>query len=164
MNELINKLKLSSLKTQKFTLQDKIFLAKCVKCYDADSIHVVIELNNQLSRFTCRLLGIDTAEIRSKNPEERKFARESRDYLKSEILDKLVIIKCGEFDKYGRLLVNVYKFNEEINIEPLLQVGGSLLMNQVCINDLLIERKYAYKYLGGTKMKFNEWHDNSEVN
>ena len=157
MNELKEKLLTGNLKTSKFTLENNVYLAKCVKCYDADSIHIVINFGDKLSRFICRLYGIDTAELRSKNPDEKKYARESRDYLKTIILDKLIIVKCGEFDKYGRLLVDVYPFDDNLNIVDLLENGGSDLKQESSINNHLIEKKYAYKYLGGTKVDFKEW-------
>ena len=48
---------------------------------------------------------------------------------------QLVFLKCGEFDKYGRLL-------------------GTIYVNQTdekSVNDLMIENGYAYEYHGGTK-------------
>lgn len=159
MDELKNKLSTGTLKTPQFTLQNNIYLAKCVKCYDADTIHIVIEFEGKLSRFLCRLLGIDTAELRSKDHEEKKYAKEARDYLKSLILDKLVIVKCGDFDKYGRLLVLVYPYNEgDVDqLNQLGQLGGGIVGDKKSYNDLLIDEKWAYKYLGGKKLAFSEW-------
>lgn len=125
-------------KTPIFSLSGLSLEAKCVKCYDADTVHLVFFFNNNFQRFCCRLHGIDCAEIRSKDPEEKKQAREARDFVRSIILDKVVDIECLAFDKYGRLLVKIY-------------------LDEVCLNDLLISKKYAYQYLGGRKKKFSEW-------
>ena len=58
-----------------------------------------------------------------------------RDCLREKILNKIVTIECKDFDKYGRLLVEI--FYEDINI-----------------NNWLIENNYAKKYYGGKK---TEW-------
>ena len=46
----------------------------------------------------------------------------------------MVIIECGDFDKYGRLLVDIRDTE-----------SGEL------ISEWLIKNKYAFKYDGGTK-------------
>lgn len=121
---------------EKFSLNDYKTDAMVVKVYDGDTIHVVFEYNNQLYKWVCRLDGIDTPEIKSKNSKEKEEAVKTRDYLKEKILDKIVKLNCKEFDKYGRLLVDVYH-------------------NNVFINDLLVNEKYAKKYSGGTKEEWN---------
>ncbi len=125
-------------KTHIFTLEGLETPAKCTKCYDADTVHLVIPYSNNYYRWTCRLAEIDSAEIKSQDKAESDFAKKSRDYLKSLILDKIVTVKCGKFDKYGRLLVNIY-------------------LDQLDINKHLLDKGYAYKYLGATKKKFSDW-------
>ena len=131
-----------SLETPLFTLSGLKTEAKCVKCYDADTIHIVIYLNNSLQRFVCRLVGIDSAEIKSKNASEKEAAIKARDYLKEMILDKLINVECGKFDKYGRLLITI-------------------IYNDMNVNEHLVEKKHAYKYDGKTKREFDEWYLNS---
>ena len=65
-----------------------------------------------------------------------------RDFLRELILNKLVVIKCGKFDKYGRLLAYVFQYYES---------GKEM---SISINDTLIEKKFAYPYDGGTKRIF----------
>jgi endonuclease YncB( thermonuclease family) len=174
MDDMKTHLMKQNRKTTKFSLNGKIFLAKCVKCYDADTIHVVFHIFNQFSRFTCRLFGIDTAEIKSKDELEKKYAITARDYLRNLILDKLIIIKCGEFDKYGRLLVTLFLVNDTNELHML---GGSNNDNnndnnddnnastyfnfKESINNQLIMEKFAYNYNGKTKKPFVEWCDTS---
>ena len=105
-------------KTPEFTLSGLVTDAKCTKCYDADTVHLVIPYHGNFYRWTCRLEEIDSAEIKSKNKDESDFAKVSRDYLKSIILDKIISVKCGKFDKYGRLLV--YLTADGININQHL--------------------------------------------
>ena len=126
-------------KTPPYSLDGLVTNAKCTKCYDADTVHLVFHHQNILSRWTGRLIGIDSAEIKSKDGQEHDFAIKSRDYLKNIILDKIVSIKCGKFDKYGRLLVTIS-------------------YNGQNINELLLKEGYAYEYRGATKVAFTDWH------
>ena len=89
------------------------------------------------------MTGYDTPEIRPrKNLENRdeikKKAIESRDFLKSQVMnypEQLVFIKCSCFDKYGRLLGELFKDNE----------------CTISINNLMVEKGYGYVYHGGKK-------------
>jgi len=146
-------------KTQKFNLSNNLFLAKCVKCYDADTIHVVINFHNKLQRFVCRLAEIDTAEVKNSNAEELKVALAGKEFLENLILNKLIIIKCSEFDKYGRLLIYIYSFSNSLNDN--WNIENNELENYVfenSINQKLIENNFGYKYQGKTKKKFEEWY------
>jgi endonuclease YncB( thermonuclease family) len=145
-----------------FNLEGQEFQAKATNIYDADTCRLVFFLNNKLVKYTVRLVGIDTPEIRPKRSVENRdqeiaAAKKARNRLiqlatdqtidldltpgKKEIqkiLDsnkKLITIKCQEFDKYGRLL-------------------GKLYDGDVCFNELLIEEGHAYAYDGGTKKAF----------
>ena len=98
--------------------------------------------NNQLNKWTIRMNGYDTPEMRpSRSLENRdeikKKAIESRDYLKSLIMNEnqLVYIHCGEFDKYGRLLGEIYVNKDD----------------EKSVNQLMVENNYGYVYHGGTK-------------
>jgi endonuclease YncB( thermonuclease family) len=137
-SKLAKQLEIFDDKTPILSLNGITTLAKCTKCYDADTVHLVIPYNNGYYRWTCRLEEIDSAEIKSKNIKEREHAIKARDYLCGLILNKIVEIKCGKFDKYGRLLVYI-------------SIGG------LEINRHLVKEGYAYKYNGGAKIEFNEW-------
>ena len=60
-----------------------------------------------------------------------------RDKLREKILDKIIMVKCLDFDKYGRLLVEIYEIKEHDTKSN--------------ISDWLIDNNYAYVYNGGTK-------------
>ena len=126
--------------TPYFSFDKKEYLCKCVDVYDGDTITVVFKPypNVPIYKYSIRLLGIDTPEIRTKNLDEKKKGIEVRDILREKILGKIITIKCGKFDKYGRLLANI--FDE----------GGQH------INKWLVDNKYAYEYFGGTKRVFSE--------
>lgn len=138
-------------KTKRFSLKDDVKLAKCVDVYDGDTIQVVFSLKDDLFRWTCRLTGIDTPEIRTKNKKEKKFGYTVRQKLREKILNKMLKVKCGNFDKYGRLLVEIYLNNED----------DEHIENMMSINQWLIENKYAFSYDGGKKKNWEEFLNNT---
>ena len=89
----------------------------------------------RLYKWNCRLINVDTPEIRTKNLKEKAYAKEVRNHLRNKILNKIVSVNCKDFDKYGRLLVEILYENENINT-------------------WLIENNYAKKYDGGKKSKW----------
>ena len=151
---------------KEFSLNGKEFYCKIVNVYDADTCRAVFYLNNELVKYTIRLKGIDSPEIRPSSKDKyRKYqieeAKKSRNRLiqlctdcNIELVNKLtkrklqtiidsnkkiVKIKCEEFDKYGRLLGQLFSSNEDI----------------CSLNEQLIKEGYAYAYEGGTKKKFD---------
>ena len=111
--------------------------AKVLKVYDGDTLYVAINFQNSLCKFKCRLSRIDTPELRTTDEVEKKYALESKQYLVNKVENKIVKLKVNNNDKYGRLLVDIF-------------------VDNVNINDLMIKEKYAIKYDGGKKIKFNE--------
>ena len=145
-NEDDNELKNSDLSVPKFNINNQIFLAKCVKCYDGDTIHIVIRYNNVLQRFVCRLAEIDTPEIKSKDINEKNHAYKAKEFLINLIYNKLIYVKCGNFDKYGRLLIYIYLEKKDI------------LKFEKSVNELLVKEKLAYRYnIKKSKIKFIDW-------
>ena len=61
----------------------------------------------------------------------------------------MVVIECGEFDKYGRLLGKIYLKQENDG-----QSGGG---ESVSINDWLVQNKYAFPYDGGKKQDWGKY-------
>lgn len=121
-----------------FSLEGQEHLAKVVDVYDGDTIKCVFPIHNKLYRWNCRLSGVDTPEIRTRCTIEKKHGYKVRDRLRDKILNKMVYIQCNEFDKYGRLLVNI-------------------LYDDCIINDWLIQNDYAFQYDGGTKQSWSDY-------
>ena len=121
--------------TPEFSLKGFNFNAKVLSVYDGDTVKVAFPFNGVMYRWNCRLEGVDTPELRTTNLKEKQFGYEVRDLLRAKILDKVVYVKCGEFDKYGRLLIYISLDGEQIN-------------------QWLIDNEYAFSYDGGTK---KEW-------
>jgi micrococcal nuclease len=122
-------------KIAKFSLNKNAYQAKVTSVYDGDTITVVFKFAGTFYKWNCRLNGIDTPEMKSKNLVEKQQAIKARDFLREQILGKIVEITCQEFDKYGRLLV-------------------IMNYNNTNINDLMITEGFAKSYTGGTK---EEW-------
>lgn len=142
LTEILKKVKNSDV--EEFSLKNKTFMAKVVDIYDGDTCKIVFYLNNQLVKFTCRLNGIDTPELKPlKTKINRDFEIEQAKHCRNKLLemccgknnDKLVFIECGNFDKYGRLLVDIYETKECV----------------YSFNNILIKEGYARSYDGGKK-------------
>ena len=67
-----------------------------------------------------------------------------RDKVKENFLNKIVKIKCYNFDKYGRLLIDVY-----------LPKNIPDKKNTTLLSEWLITNDCAYSYHGGTKSQWN---------
>ncbi len=126
-------------KTTLFSLNERLVKGKCVDVYDGDTIKLVLAIpfdEDKLYKWNCRINRVDTPELRTKNKKEKEYGYEVRNKLREKILNKILDVKCLEFDKYGRLLVELYTEDKE------------------CINDWLIQNNFAFEYHGGTKQKW----------
>ncbi len=132
--------------TDYMTLENNEYTAKIVYIYDGDTMHVVFKEFGTFFRWNCRISGVDTPELRTKNEKEKELGYKVRDILREKFMDKIVKIKCGEFDKYGRLLIDMYMPDEYKNPEKETQM----------LSSWLIENKYAYAYDGGTKKSWDD--------
>ena len=115
-----------------------------------------------------RLSGIDTPEIRPKlNKENRVAEVAAAKYVRNRFLDlitdqeidlktkyskkkikdvlgasrKIVYLKCGKFEKYGRCLIKIFLSEEDL-------VDKTKSVNKILLNEGL-----AYKYYGGKRNK-----------
>ena len=114
-----------------------------IKVYDGDTITIAAYMPyadgaSPLFRFSVRLNGIDTPEIKGKTDDEKIAAKQVKDALSNLILNKRVSIKNIQTEKYGRILADVY-------------------IGELHINQWLITEKYAVKYDGGTKKSPESW-------
>jgi micrococcal nuclease len=117
------------------------FVKQVTNVVDGDTIDVVIDLGFDISFSSrVRLAGIDTPESRTTNKAEKALGLESKKYLADRIkAAKNIVIKTEKMDsseKYGRILGWLYLDGE----------GNS-------INHEMIEKGYAWGYLGDTKVK-----------
>lgn len=132
--------------------------ARVISIYDADTITVIMPLAGTYWKFSLRVLGIDAAEIKSKQTENKLVALKARNrmfelvtgtkwegsenapkaqleaFLKKNVY--VVWVECAAQDKYGRTLASIYT-----------QPGSS-----ASFADLLISEGFAYAYGGATKL------------
>lgn len=91
--------------TPELNLDGHMSWAKVVKVYDGDTVHVALFIHNEIRRIVCRLKGIDTAELRSKDPLERAHSLKAKQYLIQMVYNKIIWIQIYKKDKYGRYLI-----------------------------------------------------------
>lgn len=117
---------------------------KVIKVYDGDTIIIAAKYpsttDNTMYRFSVRLNGIDSPEIKGKTNAEKELARKSRDMLHDLIYNKVVSLENVKTEKYGRLLADVH-------------------FNNTCINTWMLDNGLAIPYDGGTKIRPDEWND-----
>jgi micrococcal nuclease len=129
---------------QLFSLDKQVYPAKIVRVYDGDTCFAVFKLNNQFVKFKVRMEGYDSPEMKpsleNKNREkEKKEAQKAKEELEKYVLNKIVLLHCGKWDKYGRLLGTIFTSVNSTNVN---------------INELMIKNGFGYKYDGGTKKEF----------
>ena len=112
-----------------------------IKVYDGDTITIASKMpyeNSPLFRFSVRLNGIDTPEIKSKNENEKNLAKKARDSLSQLIMNKKVTLQNVQNEKYGRILADVY-------------------LDELHINKWMIDQFLAVAYDGKTKQIPASW-------
>tara|TARA_E500000331_G_C17244447_1_gene708530 strand:+ start:1432 stop:1905 length:474 start_codon:yes stop_codon:yes gene_type:complete len=142
--------------TPDFTLNGLNTICKVLDAYDADTVTVGIELRGfGITKITCRLLGIDTPEMRGGTDHSKHLAicarnrliyivsgvmldndtKYSREYIRGKLDSSRKLMRCmfGNTDKYERHLITLY---DEYGIN---------------VNELLITEGHAKKYEGGKK-------------
>lgn len=112
-----------------------------IKVYDGDTITVVSKLpypESPLYRFQVRLNGIDCPEMKSNIVSEKECALMAKEKTNSLIMNKVVLLKNLQTEKYGRILADVY-------------------LNDLHINNHLLEKRLAVPYNGQTKISPKDW-------
>lgn len=124
--------------TKKFTLVGNSMYVRVVDVYDGDTITVIFRFGNCFYNKKCRIYGIDTPEIRTKNSDEKKAGFEAKEYLKSLVLGKVLWAAFDKEDKYGRLLATLW-FDKD---------------STESIDKIMIRAGHGYSYYGKTKQEF----------
>lgn len=146
--------------TTEFTLNGTFLPGRLVDIIDGDSIVVILPVFNNYYKYHVRINGIDTCEMKSKNDTNKTLALKARcELLKlvtkqdfdinvskpeiKSVLDKQVLVvylDCKDFDKYGRLLANVFiDYNKTVSLA-----------------EYLLDKGLAYVYTGETKLTESE--------
>ena len=128
--------------TDFFSLNGTKCWGRVVDIYDGDTIKVVLPFDQRsFYKFNARLYGIDTPELKSDDEKIKKLGLKAKERLaqligweKEGTTVAVVWVECLEWDKYGRLLINIRE-----------NPGGE------SFGDTLIKEKLAYAYDGGKK-------------
>ena len=113
-----------------------------VSVYDGDTFTLAV-WNQEIQKWTkwsVRVAGIDCPELRTKNTNEKIVALKAKTFVESVILKKRVQLKNVSREKYGRILADIHVENETQTL-----------------NQMLLERRLAVAYDGGTKRVPDDW-------
>jgi endonuclease YncB( thermonuclease family) len=152
------------IKSPFFTLAGTKTIGRLVDVYDGDTVTCIFPIfGDNYFKFNLRLIGIDTDELKNLDAVAKSKAQEARhkilitccenynlnqDCHRDEIQKYLndnetyVWIECFQFDKYGRILANVYQKDKDKNKDISLSLS---------LSDVLLNANLAYKYDGGKK-------------
>lgn len=84
------------------------YKAKITNVVDGDTVDAIVDVGFKVTTTQrLRLLGIDTAELTSKDPVERAKAQEAKLFVIEQLLNKTVLIKTEKSDSFGRYLANI---------------------------------------------------------
>lgn len=64
--------------TEKFNFKNKLFKAKCVKVYDGDTITVVFMIFGEFYKFSVRMDGYDSPEMKPKTKDPKLKSEEKK--------------------------------------------------------------------------------------
>lgn len=142
-------------------LKNENVVVRVISIYDGDTFKVLIKIDNKYYKWSVRMNGIDTCEMRAKNQNNKNLAvkaklrlyelittikvemdKYDKKKLDEELQNKiyLVKLKCNSLDKYGRILADAYNINND----------------KISFSDILINEKLGYKYDGSTKLSEDE--------
>jgi endonuclease YncB( thermonuclease family) len=105
--------------------------------YDGDTFKGLMNYRGVVDQWTFRMNGYDSPEMKPLRSSPNRDAEKAkaiiaRDFLGNMIMDKPVYAKILNFDKYGRLLVELYN-------------------GKIHVNKCMIENGHGYPYAGGKK-------------
>lgn len=151
--------------TSEFTLDGSFLPGRLVDIIDGDSLVIILPVFNSYYKYHVRINGIDTCEMKSKNQDNKTLALQARLELLclitqgtnqeqeydinitrtdiKRILNEsvfLIYLECKDFDKYGRLLADVYTNKTKT----------------IMLSQHLLDKHLAYVYTGATKLKETE--------
>ena len=146
--------------TPQFSFDGINCISRVIDITDGDTIKTIISFKDNYYKIIVRLNNIDTCETKSKCEENKKLGMDAKKRIYNLITGKtadidinkksiktelnnncyLVYLKCYDFDKYGRVLGDIYK--DENSDESF--------------SSILIKEKLAYVYGGKTKLTEQE--------
>jgi len=142
----------------KFSLKNQTCLGECVSVYDGDTARFNILTSIGVHQWAVRISHYDSPEIKGVDLEEKVHARACRDLMKDLILGKVCVIQCGDFEKYGRLLGEIYvPYDATSNPISTYSATSSDLEHVKSLLDIqhyMMTRTPSQSYEGGKKQDF----------
>lgn len=152
--------------TPSFSFNGLNCISRVVDITDGDTIKTIINFKNDYYKVIIRLFNIDTCETKSKNDSNKNLGIQAKKRVYNIITNNTIddnnninikkiikndlnnncyyiYIKCYDFDKYGRVLADIYKTENDS-------------INNNSISNMLINEKLAYIYTGKTKLTEEE--------
>lgn len=95
-----------------FSFRGWRFRARVDSVYDGDTIRITFKYGGEYVRWPARMLGYNSDEVRPPAATPNRAAvvaaaHAQRDALAAVVYGRCVDVECGDFDKYGRILVTV---------------------------------------------------------
>lgn len=109
--------------SEPYTMEGRSVMGKVLRVVDGDSLRVAIPICGSVWTFAVRIDGIDCPEIRTKSDEEKILGHMAKDHVESLVLGKIVALKLGEFDSFGRLLGKIHT-KEGVDVAEDLILNG----------------------------------------
>ena len=115
-----------------FSFQGLTFDAKACNIYDGDTFSAVFVFRGEPIKYRCRCMGYDSPEMKPplskpNRDEEMKHAKIAKARF-TELLQKspdgLIKLECLAFEKYGRILVNVYNNVDHDSLNTIMVREG----------------------------------------
>ena len=115
------------------------FVKSVDRIVDGDTIDISIDLGFDLTKKErVRLAGIDTPEKRTKDQREKEMGYQATEFLEMHLMEATKLtVKTEKDGKFGRMLGWLYKSETDT----------------MSINQIMIDKGYAWSYDGGTKEK-----------
>ena len=152
---------------KQFSFEGLSDYVEVVSVLDGDTISVAVPISMEFGeskkiisdtfRLNVRLYGIDTCEIKSKDPHEASLAQKAKARLIQLIEESnKIFIKFYKYDKYGRILGELYGRDPGLSRdEPEQSRDPGLSRDEqapICsFNNILLNENLAKSYFGGTK-------------
>jgi len=132
--------------TQALNLDGYATEARVLDVYDGDTLTVAMPWKDGVYKFTIRILGINAEEIKGTTGDVKERANAARVLLAQNVIggrfpidskttraalrkfldahDCRVRVECKAFDKYGRVLANVYSMDGNACLSKVLLESG----------------------------------------
>lgn len=111
----------------KVPFQNQFTMTRIEEVYDGDTVKIIVMFSETPVRFSLRILGIDTPELKhgeGRLPQEHLAAVKVRDYVKSLFPTNIAKVRIHDWDKYGgRVLGDLFLQTGE-NVSEILIKGG----------------------------------------